>query len=81
MRFFVENAFLHQLRQTIGQDVAGNAFIRRDKFPEGFLASKDNIPNDQQGPCVAEHVEREGNRTIGTPFLAVTPSKSFFQHP
>src|SRR5437899_9185946 len=47
-------------RQPIGKDVGGDAFGSGKKVAEAGLAAQ-QVTNDQQGPAVAEDVERAGD--------------------
>src|SRR6266571_6613722 len=51
--------FLEPL-QPIGKDVSGDAFGSGKKVAEAGLAAQ-QVTNDQQGPAVAEDVERAGD--------------------
>src|SRR5437899_12873783 len=48
-------------RQPIGKDVGGDAFGGGNKVAVAGLAAQ-QVTNDQQGPAVAEDVERAGDR-------------------
>src|SRR5258708_33308668 len=55
-----DDARLLESLQPIGQGVGGDPFAGSEKVAVAGLAAQ-QVTNDQQGPAVAEHVERTGD--------------------
>jgi hypothetical protein len=54
--------------QSVGQDVAGDAFARLLKLLEGVVAANHQITHDQQRPAIAENLQANIDRASGTMF-------------
>src|SRR5919198_3088331 len=51
--------------QPVREDVGGDSFLGSEELAVGTAAFEHQIPHNQQGPGVAEHLEGEVDRAIG----------------
>ena len=45
-----------QSTQTVGQHVRGDALVGSQKFLEAAGSADHHVPNNQQGPAIAQHL-------------------------
>ncbi len=53
--------------QSVGENVAGDPFLRSEQLGELALALEEKVPQHQKGPLVAKDVERGADRAVGSP--------------
>jgi hypothetical protein len=59
-----------ELLQTVGKYVGGDAFAGALEFAKGLVAADHHVSNEEQGPAVAEDIERDAYRASRAAFRA-----------
>src|SRR5690606_32817264 len=58
-----EQPGIDERAQSIGEGLAGDAFVAREQLPVVALAREDDVAEDQERPSIAHDLEGEVDRT------------------